>query len=158
MSLYVGIDPGASGGIAIIDDEEDGVMPVLVPMPKTEKDVWRPLSEIASDGRLVFAVIEKVGGYIPGSRGNIGSAMFRFGMSCGFLRGCLIAAAIPFDEVAPKTWQKALGVIPRRGAETRGQFKNRLKAKAQQLFPRCDVTLAIADALLLAEHCRRIRS
>lgn len=44
------------------------------------------------------------------------------------------------------------------GGESETQWKNRLKAKAQQLFPQQEVTLATADALLIAEFGRRKRS
>jgi hypothetical protein len=163
MSIFIGVDPGASGGIAVVCDYLD-VPPVLHAMPKTERDIWDIVGSSDVQDRsdhvelTCFAVIEKVGGFMPGSAGNIGSAMFKFGSSYGFLRGCLTAAGIPFDEVHPRTWQKALGVIARSNGESKGQFKNRLKQKAQQLFPQVNVTLATCDALLLAEYCRRIKS
>ena len=151
---YIGIDPGASGGLAIIGlGRMDGVW--LKPMPKTERDVYEWLAlELPSEENHLFAVIEKVGGYVGGN-GQPGSAMFKFGMSYGGLRMALIANGIPFDEIAPRTWQKAFGVAPRKKTESKSQFKNRLKAKAQQLFPNQKITLATADALLLAEYCRR---
>jgi hypothetical protein len=93
----------------------------------------------------------------------------------------LIAAGIRFEDVPPQKWQKALGIAPRKsgktkmvssaddpkvpflctelrevGGESKTVFKNRLKAKAQQLFPEQKVTLATADALLLLEYCTRI--
>jgi Holliday junction resolvasome RuvABC endonuclease subunit len=83
------------------------------------------------------------------------SSTFKFGVGYGGLRMALIAASIPFEEVTPRTWQKALGVVVRKKTETKTQFKNRLKAKAQQLFPRESITLKTADALLIAEYCRR---
>ena len=70
----------------------------------------------------------------------------------------LIAAGIPFEEVIPRTWQKGVGITPRGKGETKTRFKNRLKAKASQLFPKVNVTLATADALLIAEFCRRKRT
>jgi hypothetical protein len=103
-----------------------------------------------------FAVIEKVGGYI--GKPQPGSAMFKFGMSYGGLRMALIAAGISFLEVTPQQWQKTLGVSTKKKNETKGKFKNRLKALAQQIFPSVKVTLATADALLLAEYARRLRS
>ena len=68
--------------------------------------------------------------------------------SYGFLRGLLRAFAIPFDRIEPRQWQDAM--------ECRtGGDKNISKAKAQQLWPELKITHAIADALLLAECCRR---
>lgn len=152
--FYYGIDPGASGGLACIHERL-----VTVPMPATERDVFewfRPLGGRDHEGNEVeFAVIEKVGGYTASGGPQPGSAMFKFGQSYGGLRMALIAAGIPFEEVTPQRWQKALGVTPRGKEETKTSFKNRLKAKAQQLFPKIKVTLATADAILLAEYCKR---
>ena len=61
----------------------------------------------------------------------------------------LCAATIPYEEVTPQKWQKALGC--RTGGD-----KNVSKARAQALFPLQNITHAIADALLLAEYCRRL--
>lgn len=156
-------------------------------MPPTETDLWVLVSSSADVLEVdtlggAFAVIEQVSGYIGNSQP--GSAMFKFGQSYGTLRMALTAAYIPFDEVRPATWQKAMGVAPRkklkakrgtkeklaeflnsdksddptRGAESKRQFKTRLKQKAQQLFPGTVVTLETADALLLAEYCRRLKT
>ena len=149
MPAYLGIDPGASGGLALIN----GAHCMAHGMPATERDLWERLK--AWDA-VTMCCIEKVGGYMPGSKGNIGSAMFKFGQSYGFLRGCLTAAGIPYEEVHPAKWQRSLGIAPRGREEPKNHFKNRLKQKAQQLFPKLQVTLCTADALLIAEHCRRV--
>lgn len=146
--VYLGIDPGASGGLAIIS-EYVGV--VKTAMPRTERDVLDWLT--AWKEEQTFAVIEKV----HAMPGNGVSGMFKFGMSYGSLRMALLAANIPFEEIQPRVWQKALGMSPRRKEESGTEWKNRLKAKAQQLFPREVITLATADALLIAEYCRRRR-
>jgi hypothetical protein len=146
--IYIGIDPGKSGGICVMDDK-GGIE--LVKMPSTELDIYESL-----DGYNGFAMIEKVQGYIGNA--HPGTAMFKFGASYGGLRMALIASGIPFDEVSPRTWQKTLGISPRKKTESKGQFKNRIKAKAQQLFPNENVTLATCDALLIAEYCRRATS
>lgn len=154
---YLGIDPGASGGLA-----EVWLSPLqhsihactAVKMPATRRDIWSWFKGIAS--YAAFAVIEKVGGYVKGGEGNVGSAMFNFGTSYGELLMALTAAGIPYEEVPPRKWQAGLGISPRGKAETRTAWKNRLKEKAQQLFPQEKVTLATADALLIAEYCRRV--
>ena len=160
QAIYVGIDPGSSGGLAALHNR-----PSCVSMPDTDRDLWDWISQTADSLTPVFAVIEKVSGWTGGNKnksgapyaheGAPGSAMFKFGTSYGGLRMALVAAGIPFEEVVPRTWQKALGITPRAKTESKGQFKNRLKAKAQQLFPSEKVTLATADALLIAEYCRR---
>lgn len=159
--VYLGVDPGASGGLALIS--KTGEVLHYTSMPKTERDLWLWIIGM-TDKFLSFqirAVIEKVGGYLSGqgegSGGGAanGSAMFKFGMSYGGLRMALIAAHIPFREVTPQTWQKKVGVIGRGKGETKTTFKNRLKAMAQQIFPNEHITLATCDALLLAEYLRR---
>lgn len=157
---YVGIDPGVSGGIAVV--WSDGLVDSL-PMPVTEREVWHCFRSMAPRTpplqHNLFAVIEKVSGF-AGDRGSgsNGPAMFKFGQSYGGLRMALVAAGIPFEEVTPQTWQKAMGVPSRKKEETRVQFKNRLKGRASQLFPNEKVTLATCDALLIAEYCKRKRT
>lgn len=146
--VYLGIDPGASGGMAVIGSVA-GVE--LLPIGSaTHHQAWHWLSSFS----VTMAVVEKVGGFIAGNPAP-GSAMFNFGKGAGILTGFLIAAAIPFEEVIPRTWQKSLGIAPREKTESKTEFKRRLKGKAEQLFPQVKVTLATCDALLIAEFCRR---
>jgi len=84
------------------------------------------------------------------------ASSFKFGMNYLFLRACLVSCEIPFAEVTPRTWMKALAIRTRRKTETTTQWKNHLKQIAQQLFPQQPVTLATCDALLIAEYCRRL--
>ena len=159
---YVGVDPGAKGGIAVI--YPDGfVEAVAVP---SEHEVLRDwMADRFLDGRPTTAVIELVTGYIGKKRagaggeerdGDPGASMFQFGVSYGALQMALTACYIPYDKAAPRTWQKALGAGAR-GGRSKAEFKRHLKHLAQHLFPRLKVTLATADALLLAEYCRRTR-
>jgi len=144
----LGIDPGQSGGIAILWNDRDAT---TLKMPETERDVWEAVR--FDFGSKAFAFIEKVHS-MPGQ--GVAST-FKFGVGYGGLRMALIAAGIPFVEVTPQGWQKALGIPARKKTETKAQFKNRLKSHAQQLFPDQQVTLATADALLIAEYGRRTR-
>lgn len=147
--IYVGIDPGQSGGLACLS--LDGVS--LERMPLTDRDVWDWIAFLG--GRSdVTAVIEKVHSF-PGQ--GVAST-FKFGMGFGALRMALTAAMIPYEEVDPRRWQKALGIPPRKKDEDNKRFKLRLKAFAQRLFPRVEgITLETCDALLIAEYCRRYR-
>jgi hypothetical protein len=157
---YLGIDPGASGGLAAVCGREP--RPVCVPTPATERDVWDWLKEYGAGplrpvngGPVAFAVVEKVGGYV--GQAQPGSAAFKFGVSYGALRMALTAAGVPWEEATPQRWQKALGLGARRKGESKTSWKNRLKGAAQSAFPGVKVTLATADALLIAEYCRRLR-
>lgn len=151
-AVYIGIDPGKHGGLVALS--YSGAVSACSPMPETERDVWNWFTEQAPRMSPRSAVIEKVGGYIQGNK-LPGSAMFNFGWGYGGLRMALIGHGVPFEEITPRRWQRAMGVIPRGKAESKTAFKTRLKAKAQQLFPNVKVTHATADALLIAEYCRR---
>jgi len=138
----IGIDPGKSGSI-VVNRAGDCYTASLGKM--TEQDVATWLADHYAAG-VDFAYIERVS-----SSPQMGvKSAFTFGQSYGFLRGCLIAMNIPFEEVSPAKWQRALGCL------SKGD-KNVTKAKAQQLFPGIKVTHAIADALLIAEYGRRLR-
>lgn len=152
LMLFIGIDPGVSGGIACIDDH--AIVHGTFKMPETDRDLWDVLDEIESRWHhppiAVRGVLEKVNSGVfgkPGQRMGVVSA-FTFGQGVGRLRMALIAAGIPFDEVLPVKWQTELS------CRSRGD-KNITKGRAQQLFPQVKVTHAIADALLLAEYGRR---
>jgi len=141
--VFLGIDPGASGGVGVI--RPDGIR-VWAFGDKTERDIWDELRASAEgfEGQ-VFAVIERV--HSMPKQGV--SSSFKFGRSYGFLRGCLIGSGLSFTEVNPEIWQREL--------ECRsGGDKNLTKARAQQLFPDLKLTHATSDALLLAEYGRRV--
>jgi len=149
-NAYLGVDPGKSGGLALRVDSTT----ILDKMPETPADVlsWIRFHCLRATFHCV-ACLEQVGGYT--GEGQPGSAMFNFGRGFGHLEMALLACNIPTTLVHPRTWQKAMGISPRKKTETKTQWKNRIKATAQRLFPRSHVTLATADALLIAEYCRR---
>jgi hypothetical protein len=147
--IYIGIDPGASGGIALLSNE--GAPLKTHKMPGTERDLLDILTGIGT----TRAVLERVW---SSPQMGVASA-FKFGANIGMLRMALVAARIPFDEILPTKWQTALGCQVGRSRATGGApggDKNITKRRAQALFPGLTVTHAIADALLLAEFCRRI--
>lgn len=152
MNLYIGIDPGKSGGIAFVNDKGQAW---AYKMPDSGADILDILRDYcftkfmtyANEYYTPFACIEKVGP-MPG-QGVV--SMFTFGEGYGALQMALLALKIPFERVTPQTWQKALGC--RTGGD-----KNVSKRRAQELFPDIKVTHAIADALLIAEHNRRTRT
>jgi len=155
--LYIGIDPGASGGIAYVDRDEDQKA-CAVKMPATERDTWDEMCP--HDGDYVFIAIEKVGpsrgDYRDKKRKQGVSSAFKFGVNYGLLRGFVISLGVRWDDVSPQKWQREFGLVfPKAMNLTPTEKKNRHKAKAQQLFPHLKITHAIADALLIAEWARR---
>lgn len=138
MKTYIGVDPGQSGGVSFI--WPDGTF--SHPMPETERDIWEMFK--VDNPNDYFAVIERVHS-MP--RQGVASS-FKFGMSYGALRMALVASEIPFEDVTPQKWQKALGCLS-------GGDKNVTKQRAQSLFPQLKITHKTADSLLIAEYCRR---
>ena len=74
--------------------------------------------------------------------------------SFGRIEGVLAAFRVPTVTVTPQAWQKAHG-LGTRGDMTTTQWKNKLKARAQSLYPEEHVTLATADALLIYNAAQR---
>ena len=145
-AIVIGIDPGATGGIACWRNNE----PILaVPMPDTEGDQIELIRELIAPGDAI-AFVELVGGFT--GKGQPGSAMFKFGRSFGFTLGVLQTLNVRVELVRPQTWQKPLSLGTASGCATRTEWKNKLKACAQRLHPKLKPTLATADAILILEH------
>lgn len=144
---YIGIDPGKHGGIAVLG--EAGAVIDVVKMPETPQDLLGFLFQYKENS---VCTLERVGG-MPG---NGGSAMFNFGKGYGHLQMALIALEIPTEDVTPNKWEKTYQ-LGSSGKFSKTEWKNKLKAKAQQLFPSLGkkITLATCDALLIAEYGRR---
>lgn len=135
----LGLDPGASGGIALLTEDAAAVWK----MPDTEADILEVLKGVA-DHRPIHAYLERTHS-MP--RQGVAST-FKYGMNYGLLRAYLFALGIPYETVTPAVWQRALGCL------SKGD-KNVTKRKAQELFPQLQITHATADALLIAEYGRR---
>lgn len=143
--IIIGIDPGKNGGIAVMNTSNNSVM--VKKMPETPKDVIDLLKKFAKQD--VVCVLETVGG-MPGQGGK---AMFTFGRGYGSLETALLLLEIKTYPITPQKWQKEfqLGTTKSSGGFTTTQWKNILKAKAQQLFPKNKIFNWGADALLIAE-------
>jgi crossover junction endodeoxyribonuclease RuvC len=163
LGSFLGIDPGLNGGIALIT--RDGITQVFR-MPRTEADIELLFRSRLDPQNVAFCLLERVHSF-PGA--GVAS-MFTFGRNVGVLIGLLLAHGVPFEEIEPRTWQRALGIPPRikrprkpkpfmqyPPEESLSQWKNRLRSRARTLFPDTEITLYTADALLIAEVARRIR-
>lgn len=141
--IIVAIDPGANGGIAW---SVGGGLAAAEQLPDSPHELADRFRELLNEG-LVVLHLEEVGGYAGGA-GAPGSAMFNFGRNFGQIIGVAAALGIRIEMVKPQKWQKALGLGTSTGL-TKTQWKNKLKLKAQQLYPHLKVTLASSDALLI---------
>jgi crossover junction endodeoxyribonuclease RuvC len=139
VSTYIGIDPGKNGAIAFI---ADGAM-IVHSMPKTPRDMWVLLSPFEGSR----CVLEKVAS-MPGQGVK---SMFTFGRYYGMAEGIVAAAGLRTELVKPERWQTALGCLS-------GGNKAVTHERARLLFPGVVIHKYAADAVLLAEYCRRLFS
>lgn len=156
----IGIDPGTTGAVAIID--ATGGIPELIDTPtaevvrnKKKKNDYMP-SEMArilmpystdSAESSAHVYIEQVSA-MPG---NGATSMFGFGKGFGIWLGILAAYAIPYTLVTPQAWKK----IMMAGMSSE---KDAARVRAIQLYPelsdqlRRKKDIGRADALLIAAY------
>jgi hypothetical protein len=151
-TAYIGIDPssigGKSAGGAIVFIKGGEIIKAVRLNSSTETDIKNEIKDTLSQSTKWLAGIEKVHS-MP--RQGIAST-FSFGTGYGFLRGLLVALEIPFIEITPQKWQKYYS-IPK--SEDKTKHKNLLKQAAQQRFPKAKITLADADAILIAHFLEK---
>lgn len=150
--VILAIDPGANGAIA----QYDGNKLYTWNIPETPKDVYDLLQSLGNletyqmlDMNPV-CYMEKV----HGRPGGGSSGMFNYGKGYGNIEMALIALKIPTVTLQPQKWMKVLGVGTR-GDTSPTEWKNKLKAKAQQLFPDNKLTLKTCDAALIAYYAHQ---
>jgi hypothetical protein len=162
----IGIDPGLSGGIAVIYESwKIGVFKM--------HDNLKDLSDfLGTFSRSNYFIVVEDQGPRPSYRKETiqqgqesieinmptrsAKATWTFAQHFGELRGILATLEIPCEYVKPKVWMKALGIPQRGKGVSQTEWKNVLKDRAQAQFPGVRVTLATCDALLIAEYCRRV--
>ena len=162
--IYIGIDPGLSGAVGIIEELPLGSMFVsvsdtptaLVEGEKTKRKYLVPamallLNSYAGRGD-VLAVLENV--HSMPKQGVASS--FCFGEGKGMWEGILAAYNIPTELVSPQRWKKEM-------MDGQGKDKSAARFKAMALFPSLADQLKLvkhdgrAEALLMAEYARRLR-
>lgn len=141
--IYIGIDPGASGGIGLINTTEDTAEAV-------------PYSDEALIDTLSFYPAAKVMvEQVHAMPGNGSTSMFNFGKAFGFILGALAAYKIPYQLVPPTKWKREFSVTA---------DKKTSISCCKRLFPEVELRRnahcrtdhdGMAEALLLAEYARR---
>lgn len=149
MIRYMGIDPGKSGGLAVLRGPDYWAHA----FGKDRTPVEIVLEEVEAarvEGEELVAVIERVG-VMPGQGSTSG---FRFGHSAGLVEGALLGLGVKHELVLPAAWQRGIPNLP---GQKHGKtaHKRALKMEAARRFPKAKVTLATCDALLLADFCQR---
>ena len=163
MRVFIGIDPGMTGGLAAVN--EGGSLLSVIPIPRlkgsTGPQDYHAIKEwFASMKKLgrVEAALERVS-VRPGE--GVKSTLTA-GTNWGFLKGMLVAIGASYVEPTPQTWKKTLS-LPKRSGKERQKGKEDAAVLATQLFPGIDLTPGrkriphdgMADAVLIAEYARR---
>lgn len=157
MSFVIGIDPGASGAVAIL--QKNGKLVQVFDTPTVEVKVGGKLKRRISPQMLVAelklytdqgatAYIE----HVSAMPGQGVSSMFAFGESFGIARGVMAGLQVPTYTVPPAVWKRALQL---------NAGKDGSRAKAAQLWPEAAGEFkrvkddGRAEAALIAEWGRR---
>ena len=142
---YIGIDPGKSGALAIIDGENARVIPF------DEQEYIEILNILAIDHSLSVVCLEDVHS-MPGQGVK---STFNFGENFGWIQGVLCAMRIPYQLVSPKKWKGEFSLT----SDKKGSI-----ACCKRLFPGASLLRTdkckseddgMAEALLMAEYARR---
>jgi len=153
MIYVLGIDPGAHGGMSLV--QLDGGRRYAIAFDKIT------LPEIAASVKAIKEMTDLLGDCLVGFIEEVHSMpkdgkvqAFSFGKNYGFLIGVLIALGIHMYDVPPQKWQAGLKLRVR-GLEYRDK-KKALKEIAQKRFPDLKPTLDTCDAMLIAEYGRQV--
>ena len=170
--IYIGIDPGLTGALAVLDSETKEINFVDTPVleirvgkkVKHQQDAYAISSLLRAicSGKDVMVTIEKVQA-MPGSDGKGGrqamgaTSAFNFGLGFGMWLGILAALEIPHQQVHPATWKAVMmaGCTKEKDAS---------RVKAMQLYPKTAKDLTRkkdhgrADALLMEAWALRVSS
>ena len=148
--IWVGVDPGAKGGYAIIAESETGRSAFAYPWD--DRFFATEMVALTSKAVDIVAAIEKVGA-MPGQGVT---SMFNFGKSAGFIEGVFTALGIPYQLVPPATWKREFSLI--------GKDKRASIEVCKRLFPNVDLKRTercrtesdgCAESLLLALYAQR---
>ena len=148
----LGIDPGASGALVIVDTNQNTLEVMDMPCVEIKRGARmvrqvsaQLLVNLLRDHNASHAYVEKVGA-MPGQ--GVAS-MFAFGRAAGVVEGVLAGLEIPTTYVTPQEWQKAMRVIG---------GKDGSRNRASQLWPAFSNQFARkkddgrADAALVASY------
>ena len=143
--VYIGIDVGKKGGVALIF--EDGVFVY----PWDDERFIQTMDIVANMDTDCVACVEQV--HAMPKQGV--SSTFAFGKAAGFSECVLTANRIPFQLVPPKKWKKEYSL---------GNDKAQSIAVCKKLFPNVNLlptarctkdSDGMAEALLLALYAQR---
>ena len=156
----IGIDPGLSGGIAILDnlkifDIYD--MPIMSEGKKNKNQLNSAQlvkiikKNIISNGDT-FLIVEQVSA-MPGQGVT---SMFNFGQTFGSIKGICAALNLPIFFVRPAKWKKHFDLINSSKDASRTKVIEMYPSISPRLSKKKDVNKA--DAILIARYFRDCRA
>lgn len=150
--IYVGIDPGAKGGIAAINENSEIIALSVMSRENLINCVKKIKNEAIEKNDGLIACVEKVGA-MPGQGVT---SMFTFGKSAGFIEGVLESFEIPYQLIPPPTWKKSFSLLHK--------DKNESVRVCKQLFPTANLlptersrknSDGLAEALMMSLYAKR---
>ena len=148
--MILGIDPGAHGAIAVLD--EGGELLEVLDMPSTPEANGRS----ATNAPLLAGILGRTHARIAfcefvGARPTDAKvAAFAFGRARGVIEGCAGALGLPMVFLTPPTWKRVADIPP--GAEHKDLARSRAiarwPARADLFARKCDIDRA--EACLIA--------
>ena len=150
--IIIGIDPGLSGGIAVLDNNKvldlfD--MPVMADGKKNKKQLNSALlakliKESTSNSSESAVIVEQVNA-MPGQGVT---SMFNFGQTFGAIKGICATLELPIFFVRPSKWKKHFELINSSKDASRTKAIEMYPHLAEKLSKKKDVNKS--DAILIA--------
>ena len=155
INCVIGVDPGASGGIAIY---VPGNLVKTIKMPKDITELRDFFAYYAENYKpIVFLEKLSVRPDDVAVQGNRMGKLYRIQrLMANFehLKALIETAGIPYVMVHPLKWQTALNLRVRGVHEEKADRKRKYRGFAQASYPAINVTLWNADALLIMHFGR----
>jgi|TARA_B100000795_G_scaffold261731_1_gene238816 crossover junction endodeoxyribonuclease RuvC len=155
----IGIDPGLSGAIAILEDnkiEELFDMPVMPDGKKNKRQLNSALlvkliKDSIKNLEDTVMVVEQVNA-MPGQGVT---SMFNFGQTFGAIKGICAALGLPIFFVRPAKWKKHFELINSSKDASRTKAIEMYPSISEQLSKKKDVNKS--DAILIARYYSETR-
>ena len=156
----IGIDPGLSGGIAILDDlkiYDIFDMPIMSEGKKNKNQLNSAqlvniLNKHVLKKENTFVIVEQVSA-MPGQGVT---SMFNFGHTFGSIKGICAALGLPIFYVRPAKWKKHFELINSSKDASRTKVIEMYPSISSRLTKKKDVNKA--DAILIARYFRDCHS
>ena len=147
--MFIGVDPGKNGGIAIINNDGDCVS---YRCPKTVNDMAMSLMSLMPNNVAFKNIIAHIE-HVHAMPGNGVVSMFSFGQNLGQWEGIFACLEIDVIYTGPRTWMSHYDCKPNMDKKERKRY---LRGIAEKLFPNIKMTFNISDALLIANYAKEI--